>query len=341
MSKEYSVKQAEQLGSMTQEEAVARARALAPAIRERAASAETQRRQPAETIREIVEAGLVRLLIPKRWGGCELPVDALAETALAIAKADGSTGWCYAFLVGHPWLLAHFPDEAQRDVWGENPDALLATSFVPEGRFTSVEGGYRLSGNWPWSSGVDHCEWNLVLALPASMDGPPRLFLLPKSDYEIMDTWFVTGLAASGSNNVVAKDIFVPEHRTLLLPHLVRGQSPSNPGPLYTLPFLSVFIVFLSVPLLGTTLAAYESWRDASRSKYTMLSHEAVASFTHQQIRFAEITADIAAAQALLKEALSLLHTDGQLSLENYNRINLYHAAIGRFCLRAVEQLYT
>ncbi len=340
MNKEFSVKQAKQFGDLTQEEAVARARALAPAIRERAASAEAQRRQPAETVREIVDAGLVRLLIPKRWGGCELPVDALAETTLEIAQADGSAGWCYAFLVGHPWLLAHFPDEAQRDVWEENPDALLATAFIPEGRFASVEGGYRLSGNWPWSSGIDHCEWNMVLALPTSMDGPPRVFLLPRNAYEIKDTWFVAGLAASGSKNVEVKDAFVPEHHTLLLSDLVRGESLSNAGPLYSLPFLNVFIVFLSTPLLGITIAAYESWRDASRTKYTRLNHDLIASFTHQQIRFAEITADIAAARALLKEALSMLHTGGQISVESYNRINLYHAAIGRFCLRAIEQLY-
>lgn len=341
MNKELSVKQAKQSGNLTQEEAVARAHALAPAIRERAASAEAQRRQPEETIREIVNAGLVRLLIPRRWGGYELPVDALAESTLEIAQADGSAGWCYAFLVGHPWLLAHFPDEAQRDVWAENPDALLATSFVPEGRFTAVEGGYRLSGNWPWSSGIDHCEWSLLLAFPASMDGPPRVFLLPRNDYEILDTWFVAGLAASGSKNVEVKDVFVPEHRTLLLPDLVRGESPSNAGPLYKLPFLNVFIVFLSTPLLGITIAAYEGWRDAIRTKYTMLNHDLIASFTHQQIRFAEITADIAAARALLKEALALIHNGGQVSAESYNQINLYHAAIGRFCLRAIEQLYT
>jgi 3-hydroxy-9,10-secoandrosta-1,3,5(10)-triene-9,17-dione monooxygenase len=158
------------MSGMTHKEAVARARA--PVIRERAARAEEQRRQPEETIQAIVDAGLVRLLMPRRWGGYELSYDALADSAIEIARADASAGWCYSFLVAHASMLAHFPDEAQSDVWISNPDALIATSLAPVGHFTPVEGGYRLTGNWPWSSGVDHSEWCMLAALPASMDGP-------------------------------------------------------------------------------------------------------------------------------------------------------------------------
>lgn len=329
---------------MTHEEAVARARALAPAIRERAAVAEAQRRQPEETIQEILDAGLVRLLMPRRWGGYELPVDALVDSAIEIARADASAGWCYSFLVAHAWLLAHFPDEAQHDVWISNPDALIATSFAPVGHFTQVDGGYQLSGNWPWSSGVDHCEWAMLAALPTSQDGPPRIFLLPRSNYDILDTWFVAGLAASGSKNVQVKDQFVREHRTLLLPELASGHTPGaaiNTGPLYHLPLLSVFPVFVAAPLLGTTLAAYETWRDTSRSKYTRMSNELVAAFSHQQIRLAEIAMDIAAADALLRETLDMIRAGRLASPERYNRARLSYAALARLCLQAVERLYT
>jgi 3-hydroxy-9,10-secoandrosta-1,3,5(10)-triene-9,17-dione monooxygenase len=328
---------------MTHEEAVARARALAPAIRERAALAEAQRRQPEETIQEILDAGLVRLLMPRRWGGYELPPDALVDSTIEIAKADASAGWCYAFLLIHVWVLAHFPDEAQRDVWASNPDTPIATSFVPAGRFTPVEGGYRLSGNWPWSSGVDHCEWNMVAALPESMDGPPRVFLLPRSDYDILDTWFVAGLAASGSKNVEVKERFVPEHRTVLLPDLAQGRAPGaavNKGPLYNLPLLATFPIALASPMLGATIGAYETWRDTSRSRYTRMSHELVAAFSHQQIRLAEIAATIAMAQALLREALDIVRAGGPLALDPYNRIRLYYTSIGRLCTNAMEQLY-
>ncbi|MBV9230642.1 MAG: acyl-CoA dehydrogenase family protein [Chloroflexi bacterium] len=332
------------MSDLTHEEAVVRARGLAPAIRERAATAEAQRRQPEATIQAIVDAGLVRLLMPRRWGGYELPLDALVNSAIEIARADASAGWCYAFLVAHPWVLAHFSDEAQRDVWTHRPDALIATSFAPAGHFTSVEGGYRLSGNWPWSSGVDHCAWNMLAGLPESMDGPPRIFLLPSSDYEILDTWFVAGLSASGSKNVEVKEAFVPEHRTVLLPDLVRGQAPGavlNTGPLYNLPLLATFPVFLAAPLLGATLGAYETWRDTSRNRYTRMSHELVAAFSHQQIRLAEIAAEIAAAQSLLHETLDIIRTGGPLTPDRYNRVRLYYVACARFCIQAIERLYT
>src|SRR5438093_11090111 len=116
--------------SMRHEEAVARARALAPAIGERAAAAEAQRRQPEETIQEVIDAGLVRLLMPRRWGGYELPIDTLVDAVVEIAKVDASAGWCCSFLMDHAWLLAHFPEEAQHDVWASHPDALLGAAFA-------------------------------------------------------------------------------------------------------------------------------------------------------------------------------------------------------------------
>src|SRR5215472_4709427 len=131
------------LSELTYEEAVARARALAPAIEQRASAAEAQRRQPMETIQEFIDAGLVRMLVPKRWGGYELSINALIDSAIEIAKADASAGWCYTFLVIHSCCLAHFPEQAQRDVWVSNPDAMLMAALIPAGRFRRVDGGYQ------------------------------------------------------------------------------------------------------------------------------------------------------------------------------------------------------
>src|SRR5260370_32879008 len=123
-------------GDMTYEKAVSLARALAPAIAERAAEAEAQRRQPEQTIQAIVDAGLVRLLTPTRWGGHALGCNAFVDSTIEIAKADASAGWCYALLVGHSLMLAQFPEEAQRDVWADDPDALMSSSFPPMGQLT-------------------------------------------------------------------------------------------------------------------------------------------------------------------------------------------------------------
>ncbi len=234
------------LSELTYEEAVARARALAPAIEKRAPAAEVQRQQPMETIQEIIDAGLVRMLVPRRWGGYELSIDALIDSAIEIAKADASAGWCYAFLVIHGCFLAHFPEQAQRDVWTSNSDAMIVTTLAPAGHFRRVDGGYQLSGNWAWSSGVDHCQWSMLTAVPESQDGPPQVFLLPRSDYTVLDTWFVAGLSGSGSKNMEVKEQFVPEHRTVLLPELMGILAPkvaSNTGPLYRQRLLSMFPV--------------------------------------------------------------------------------------------------
>ena len=220
---------------------------------------------------------------------------------------------------------------------------MMATLF-PAGRFRRVDGGYQLSANWAWSSGVDHCRWAMLTALPESMDGPPRVFLLPSSDYTILDTWFVAGLSGSGSQNVEVKEQFVPEHRTVLHPELLGRLAPqvvTNTGPLYRQPLISMVPVILSTLLLGTTQRAYETLRDTHRSRSTAFTNEQVAGFTHQQIRLAEIAMDIEAAQALHRKALDILLADEPISLDRHNRIRIAGAATARLCVQAIERIYT
>lgn len=333
--------------AMTREEAVARARACAPLIRERAAEAERLRRQPAETIADLSASGLTRLLTPRRWGGYELSFDAMVDAAIEIGKADGSAAWCYAFLATHPWILAHFPEEAQRDVWAGAPDARLATSFIPAGQPTPIAGGYRLSGNWPWVSGIDHCGWAVLAGLvppAAESERPePRLFLVPRSDYAIEDTWFVAGQRGTGSKNVVVADAFVPAHRTLRFEDFRDGHAPGatvNSGPLYNLPAIAAFPAALTAPLLGATRGAYETWRETSRTKVTMHSREQVAALSHQQIRLAETAAEIDAAELLLRRALDVLRPGGPLTLEQRVRNRRDYAYGATLCVRAVERLF-
>ena len=172
--------------SITHEEILARTRELVPAIREWVIKAERMRRQPDEIVRSYVDAGLIRMLLPARWGGYELSFDTLIDSVLEIAKVDGSAGWCYALLHVHVWFLALFPEEAQHDVWSENPDAPLATAFAPMGRPVRVDGGYLLSGNWPWSSGIDNSSWvmlnTLVMSTAEGQQPEQRFMLVPRSD---------------------------------------------------------------------------------------------------------------------------------------------------------------
>jgi 3-hydroxy-9,10-secoandrosta-1,3,5(10)-triene-9,17-dione monooxygenase len=333
---------------ITHEGIQARTRELLPAIRERVIEAERMRRQPNETVKAYVDAGLIRTLLPARWGGYELSYDTFVDSVLEIAKVDGSAGWCYSFFLAHAWFLAFFPEQAQRDVWSENPDALLATSFIPAARPVRVDGGYILNGNWPWCSGIDNCSWVMLntLLMPTTEGGhpEPHFMLVPRSDYEIADTWFVAGQKGTGSNTVVLKDVFVPEHRTVNFPDMIMGKAPGrlvNPGPLYSCsPLEATFTAALVVPVLGATMGAYEVWRDGLPSKVTAFTREKVIELPHIQIRVAEIAAKIDAAELLLRRALDVVRPGTPLSPEVAVRNRRDYASITRLCIEAIEQIY-
>src|SRR3954447_17330664 len=205
-------------GGAVSEKALEAVQDLLPALADRVERCETDRQVPEETVAELKEAGVFRMLQPKRWGGLETdPVD-FYEVVRTLAAACGSTGWVTSVLGVHPWQLALFPDQAQRDVWGEDPDTLVSSSYAPTGRLTPVDGGYECTGRWCFSSGSAHCQWVLLGAIVMGPDGKPVDFLtvlIPRSDYVIEDVWDVVGLRGTGSNDVVVDKAFVLAHRTL------------------------------------------------------------------------------------------------------------------------------
>src|ERR1700676_4564296 len=215
-------------------ELLARAEALIPVLRERAPRAEELRRLPDETIADLHASDLFRVLQPKRVGGSELPFRALVELVSVIARGDGSTGWVLANLAAHHWLFGMWPKRAQDEVWGQSPDNLIGSALIfPRGRAQKVEGGYRLSGRWPFSSGVDPSSWNLIGGIfqdEESGSTAPCIFLLPASDYTIIDTWHVIGLAGTGSKDVVAEDVFIPDYRSLAAAQITGGPHPGSPA---------------------------------------------------------------------------------------------------------------
>jgi len=203
---------------ITSEQALASVRALAPKLRERASLAENTRRIPDETLRELHASGLMRVLQPRRVGGSELPWVSLIDIGSGLAAACASTSWNWVNYAVHHWMLAFWPVETQDEIWNADPDMLIASSVVfPAGKATRVSGGYRLSGRWPFSSGVDQSLWNMLGGIVQDGEAPGeyRIFLLPRSDYRVIDNWHVMGLRGTGSNDVEAKDVFVPEARTI------------------------------------------------------------------------------------------------------------------------------
>lgn len=241
-------------------------RALLPAIADRAQSTDESRRVPEKTIRELLDAGVFRMLQPRRYGGLEGdPVD-FYEVVRAISAVCCSTGWVASVLGVHPWQLGLFDRQAQDEVWGEEQDTLVSSAYAPVGRLTPVDGGYRLSGRWSFSSGCGHAAWALLGALVVGAHGRPVDFmtvLVPRCDYRIEDVWDVVGLRGTASNDIVVEPVFVPAHRVIRNYEQAQLKGPGqkvNPGPLYRLPFGAVFTSAVTAPVIGAVAGGYDSY---------------------------------------------------------------------------------
>ena len=245
------------------EELIARAEAMIPVLKSRAARTTAERRVPEETIAEMQAAGFFRILQPKRWGGYEMHPNVFFAVQKLLAEGCMSTGWVYGVVGGHPYELALFPDAAQREVWGDDDATLVSSSYQPVGKVERAEGGFYLSGRWGFSSGSDHCQWVLLGAMipPAKEGDAPdmRTFLVPRRDYRIEDAWHVFGLQGTGSQDIVVERAFVPEHRTH---KAIDGFLCTNPGqaenaaPLYRLPWAQLFVRLVSTAAIGGAKAA-------------------------------------------------------------------------------------
>jgi 3-hydroxy-9,10-secoandrosta-1,3,5(10)-triene-9,17-dione monooxygenase len=290
---------------------IARAKTLIPQLRDRASRTEELRRLPPETERDLHESGLFRILQPKKVGGSELDYVALLDCADAIGQADASVAWNFANLASHQWMLGMFDKRAQDLVWNKDANALIASSFIfPAGRARKVDGGYVLRGSWPFSSGVESSEWNMLASVVASEDDADgieyRIFLLNKRDYQINDTWNATGLRGTGSNDVLVNDAFVAEPMTVVASDLAGGRTPGsavNPNALYTLPVFSLFPYVLSGVALGNAQACLDDYVEIARHRASTYNRAKLADLQSTQIKIAEASAKVDAARMIMRTA--------------------------------------
>ena len=332
-------------------ELLARAEALVPVLRERAGEAEELRRVPDETIEDLHRTGLFRILQPKRVGGSELPFRSIVELVSVIGRGCGSTAWVLANLAAHHWLLGMWPKQAQDEIWGQSPDNLIGSALIfPRGRASRVDGGYRLTGRWPFSSGVDAAAWNLIGAILHDQESgiaQPRIFVLPASDYQIIDTWHVIGLGGTGSKDVAVEDVFVPDYRSIAVEQIVGGPNPGsevNPAVLYRLPAISLFAFCIAGVSLGIAQGAIEYFTQTIRSRTSYYTGRSLADFVTLQIHLAEATSIADAARAVIltdcDEATRIVEEGAVPSLEQrarYRRDGAYSATL---CTRAVDLLF-
>ncbi|MFE2955659.1 3-hydroxy-9,10-secoandrosta-1,3,5(10)-triene-9,17-dione monooxygenase oxygenase subunit [Nocardia tengchongensis] len=286
---------------MTQE-IIGRVEALLPSLRERAQQTEDLRRIPDESIKDLQETGFFTLLQPRQWGGRATDPVVFYDTVRRISGACGSTGWVAGILGIHNWHLALFDQHAQQDVWGEDPNVRVASSYAPMGAGTVVEGGYLVNGSWAWSSGCDHADWVFVGG-PVIKDGKPvdfGSFLIPRSDYRIDDVWNVVGLRGTGSNTVVVENVFVPAHRFLSFKTMGEAKAPGlehNTDPVYRMPWGTIHPTTISSPIVGMAYGALEAHIEHQGKRVrAAYAGERAKDDPFGKVRIAEAASDIDAA---------------------------------------------
>jgi 3-hydroxy-9,10-secoandrosta-1,3,5(10)-triene-9,17-dione monooxygenase len=287
-------------------------RELLPMLRDRAQEAEDARAVPIDSIKALEGTGFFRLLQPAAFGGIEADPMTFYTAVRLIASACGSTGWVASVLGVHPWHVGLFTPQAQQEVWGTDQATRISSSYAPTGKATNVDGGHQVSGRWSFSSGCDHAAWVLLGQIVTDADNRPtdfRTFLLPRADYSIDDVWDTVGLRGTGSNDIVVDSVFVPAHRSLSFADVFKLVTPGqelNPGPLFRLPYGSVFSYSITTPIIGMATGAYEAHvtylRDRVRVAY---AGQKAAQDPFAQVRVAEAAAEIDGAWLALERNMS------------------------------------
>jgi alkylation response protein AidB-like acyl-CoA dehydrogenase len=291
--------------NQTRQATVERARALAPLLRAHAADVDRQRQIPQASIDAILEAGLFGVLKPRAFGGDELGIAALVEVTAEIAASCGSTGWVYGVLAGHGWLLNLFPRQAQEEIFAD-ARALTATVFRLGGTAVRVDGGYRITnGAGRFCSGIDHAAWVIVGNAVAGGDGPPeaRFFVIPRQDIEVVDDWFSVGMRGTGSRSIRIPEAFIPEHRSVSIESLAKGESPGaafHGAPLYRMPFQLVAPFSIIGAPLGVARGAVDVYQRGLEPWLDGLSETELAARAPAFARVAHAAAEIDAVRELV-----------------------------------------
>ena len=243
------------------DELLERAAALRPVIERNAAKGEADRRIADESIDALVEAGLFKITVPRRFGGYEVDIRTKLEVSAAVTEGDGATGWVLALINVCHWLVGLYRDQAQQDIFGADPDARVCGVLAPSVETRREDGGLVVSGRWPWASGSLHATWGLVGVLDRDAAGAiteHALALIPMTDLAVEDTWFVAGMKGTGSNTLVADEVLVPDHRLLSVPKAIENEYPTEHAdePLYRSSFIPVLALILVGPQLGLARAA-------------------------------------------------------------------------------------
>jgi len=332
-------------------EALRRAHALVPLLDKHAAEGESSTKVALPVMEALHETGLLRYLQPKRWGGMELPFVAMMDIPDVLARGDASAAWTVVNLAGHHRLLALWPIAAQEEIWGNDPDAGIASGIAfAQGEARRVDGGLVVSGKWGFSSGVDYAQWN-QLACVVKEDGKPVdwcMCLIPDSDYEIIDDWQTLGMRGTGSRSVRCKDVFVPEHRVVSF--YVNRPGHEFPGlrintnPMYRIPLPAYAGYGIGGCLLGNAQAALDRSIELVKSRSTSYTGARMRDFQTVQMRIAAAAAKIDGARTWLRqdciEGIAFIEAGGTFDVEMKLRYRRNCAVAIHLVTEAVDTLH-
>ena len=326
------------------------ARSMVPTLLSRARKAEEDRAVPRQTFDEFTDKGFFRIHQPERFGGKAWDISMMVRLGAELGQGCGSSCWIFSNLAVQNWILGMNNPEAQEDVWGENPAALIASSFPAKGgKVERADGGLVANGLWSFASGVDFADWNnmQVFVPPERSEGSSehRFALVPKSDYRVVDDWYSPGLAGTGSRTIRLDNVFIPEHRTIPSTKLMGGPSPGseiNPGALYRVPPLTLGTKVFASPALGIAKGGLGMIEDDLSGRNTV-GNAPMAELPTAQVRISEAGAQIEAAEALLlkdcADAMAIAEAGGVPDINDRARWRRNNAFAVQLCVRALERL--
>ena len=334
-----------------QQQLVERARELVPVLRSRAEETCALGQLPEATIADFHKAGFFKIMQPKRYGGYEMNPHTFFEVQMILAEGCMSSAWVLGVVSIHNWQMGMFDVRAQDDVWGQDPTVLVSSSYMPVGKVTPVEGGYRLSGKWGFSSGSKHCKWAFLGAMvpPAQAGEAPdyRTFLVPIGDYRIVDNWDVTGLQGTGSHDIVVEDAFVPEHRTHRAMDGFAGTSPGckvNTNPVFTLPFGQVFTRAVSSSSIGALQGALDAYVEVNLARVGLNDGKRAALDPIGQYTVAEARAVIDECKLVMfrnfDRMVEAANGGEPLTMDERIKMRFDAAVVPEKCVRLVNELF-
>jgi 3-hydroxy-9,10-secoandrosta-1,3,5(10)-triene-9,17-dione monooxygenase len=345
--------QARSFADVSFEDALARASAMVPTLRERATRTERACVMLPETFDELKQSGLLRYHMPKRWGGMELPFPAMIDVPVELARGCASTSWNFHNFANHSWLLAMYDPRAQEEIWGVDPDTPIAAGIAfPQGNGRKVDGGFVISGHWNFGSGVDLSPWSMFAAtIRDRMDGPPtgyRLCLVPRGEYEIIDDWQVMGMRGTGSKSMRMKEVFVPEYRALDMTTVRGGPdfpgARMNSGPLFRVPLVAIAGYFPATTVLGNAQAVLDLTIERLKARQTSYTGMRMSDFQAIQIRVAMAAAKVDTAGSIMRKDCATAWQDAcaQKIPDNIAKLGYKrNAAFAvQLCTEAVDSLH-